>query len=358
MSAPTVTLRPEPLVAALVRLFEACGSSRAEAEMVAGHLVESDLQGHPSHGIGLVPRYVDAVDAGTVVPNRRVTRVETTGDFLVFDAGHGYGQAVGLEMCERVAAAVAERGSVVFALRNAHHLGRLGAYGEALARRGIASVTFTNVSSRAMVAPYGGRTAVLGTNPIAIAIPRQGEPPIVLDFATSTVAVGKVRVAYETGRPVAEGILLDADGRPTTDPSVMYPPPGQPTGAVTAMAEHKGGGLNLVCELFAAMIGGATMVDVENERIVNSTVGMAFATEALPGAGAALEAAVANVLAAPTREGATIRLPGTIERERKAVLAETGIPLARATWQAIVDRAVRRGLDAAIFHAAEAGTPG
>jgi uncharacterized oxidoreductase len=119
----------------------------------------------------------------------------------------------------------------------------------------MASIHFTNVVSRPLVAPHNGAQARLGTNPLTVGLPRKGKPPILLDFATSAIAVGKIRVAYYKKAKAPEGVLLDVDGHPTTNPAVMYE---EPLGALLAAAGHKGYALGLVCDLLGAAIFGGT----------------------------------------------------------------------------------------------------
>lgn len=354
MPGAVLRLDPGRLTEVLTRLYAAHGCATDEAATVARHLVMADLSGHGSHGSGLTPLYLGLMRQGSLVPNRRAERVPLAGDFLLFDGGFGFGQAVGLQVCDAVAAQVAARGVAVFGLRNVHHLGRLGEYGEYLARRGIVSATFTNVASRPMVAPFRGTTAVLGTNPVCIALPRPAADPVLLDFATATIAVGKVRVALESGAEVLDGALIDADGQPTRDPAVMYPPPGGRQGALVAMAGHKGAGLNLVCELFAACIDGAIIATLADPGpVVNSMVGMAFAGGTTAGAAAALEAAVRHYRTAPTRDGRPVLLPGDVEYATRAELRRLGLPMPAATWAAIAALAAEAGVGAATLRAAE-----
>ena len=354
MTAEIVLLDAGVLRECLTQLYAGYGCKDKEASAVADHLVTADLSGHPSHGSGLTPLYVAGIQRGSLVPNRSAEPVPTKGDFLLFDGQSGFGQAIGLQVCDSVLERVEGRGIAVFGLRNVHHLGRLGAYGEYLAERAVISATFTNVVSRPMVAAFNGRGAVLGTNPICICIPRAVGPPVLLDFATSTIAVGKARVAFESGKPVPEGTLIDGDGRPTCNPGVMYPQPGEPQGALTPMAAHKGGGLNLICELLAACIAGATM-DAEHEpgAIINSMVGMAFSAASADGAARALEAAIANYAASPMQAGHQMHLPGGPEVESRLQLERTGLPIPRATWEAIVGLAGSRGIAEARMRRAE-----
>ncbi len=338
----------------LAQLYNRAGCLQDEARAVADHLVAADLAGHPSHGSGLTPLYLAGIDRKTLIPNRTAEPVPTKGDFLLFDGQSGFGQSVGLQVCDAVAKQVDARGVAIFGLRNVHHLGRLGAYGEYLAQRGVISATFTNVASRPMVAAFNGRTAVLGTNPVCICIPRTDGPPVLLDFATSTIAVGKVRVALERGESTPAGALIDGNGRPTCNPAVMYPPPGDPPGALMPMAAHKGGGLNLICELLAACIAGATMDAEYGEGVIlNNMVGMAFAAGSTEGAAKAIEAAISYYSASPMLEGHQLHLPGGPEIQSRAQLETEGIPMPRATWAKIVDLALAQGITEAEMRRAE-----
>lgn len=342
MTTRIVHLHPERLTDVLRALFTAHGSSDQEADDISQHLVEADLAGHPSHGSGLTPNYVAGVMRGSIKVNRRAERIATKGSFLLFNGDGGFGQSVGLQVTDTVADAVAKRGTAVFGLRNVHHLGRIGTYGERLAAASAISALFVNVASRPMVAPFRGRTARLGTNPVCITIPRPASAPVVLDFATSTIAIGKVRVAMESGKPVPAGTLIDSAGNPTTDPAVMY---ADPPGALTPMAGHKGAGLNIICELLAACIGGAIMKeDHEQGVILNNMVGMAFAAGTVSGAEAALEEAIAYFRASPTFDGEIAGLPGDVERESRVRHLKSGVPMPAATWEKIVELALSAGL--------------
>ena len=356
MSKAMIKLNPDLLIEVLTGLYLVYGSSDGEARAVAQHLVMADMSGHPSHGSGLTPLYLAGIEHGTLVPNRTAKRVSATGDFLLFDGANGYGQAVGLQVCDAVERQVKKRGVAVFGLRNVHHLGRLGDYAEYLADRGIISATFTNVASRPMVSSFRGSGPVLGTNPICIGIPRQDAASILLDFATSAIAIGKVRVALESGKQAPEGALIDGEGRPTRDPSVMYPEPGQKQGALVPMAAHKGAGLNLICELLAACINGATMdVKYVQGMIMNNMVGMAFSENVTGGTAASLEAAVLNYAASPMQEGQTLKLPGDAEYESRENLRLAGVPMPEATWDAIVKLGVAKGMAEADLRVAEQG---
>src|SRR4051794_5636880 len=241
------------------RIVAAGGSSSTEADIVAEHLVEANLRGHDSHGLGMLVAYVRDLEAGTLKINQAPEIVSDTGTISVWDARAGYGQVVARQAVEWGIAAAKKHGVAVNGLRNAHHIGRVGTYGEIAARAGMVSLHFVNVASGAPgVAPFRGREGRFLTNPVCIAIPgTASNEPILLDFATSRVAMGKVRVAHNAGKPMLDGALLDHAGQPTTNPSVMYT---EPRGVVLPFGDHKGSGLALVCELLAGAIVGSASV--------------------------------------------------------------------------------------------------
>jgi uncharacterized oxidoreductase len=202
-------------------ILRAGGSTAGEADLVAEHLVEANLKGHDSHGIGMIPTYVRHLRAGLVVPNTPAKVVKDDGPILMFDGNRGYGRVVAGEMMSAAIARCRQTGVTVATLANAHHIGRVGVYGEIATAAGLVSLHFVNVTDhRALVAPFRGGDARFSTNPVCIALPpTERQPAVVLDMATSAVAMGKVRVAKNEGKPAPDGTLIDANGQPTRDPT-------------------------------------------------------------------------------------------------------------------------------------------
>src|SRR6267142_5172845 len=197
------------------------GSAAPEADLVAEHLVRANLMGHDSHGVGMIPTYIRHLKAGLVVPNTRAKLVKDDGAMLMFDGGRGYGRPVAGEAMEAAITRCRDTGVVAMTLANAHHIGRVGAYGELASGAGLVSLHFVNVTDhRATVAPFRGTDGRFVTNPVCIAMPgTDRHPALLLDMATSAVAMGKIRVAKNEGKPAPEGALIDAKGRPTRDPN-------------------------------------------------------------------------------------------------------------------------------------------
>ncbi len=346
----TVTFAAGRLVAAVSAIVSAAGSAPAEADAVARNLVEANLRGHDSHGVGMLPRYVESVLEGGLVPNAHVGVVRDTGPLLTLDGGRGYGQVIGAEAMAMAIKRARTHGICAVGLSMSHHLGRIGQWAEQCIEAGLVSIHFVNVIARPIVAPHGGRDARLGTNPFCVGIPRAGLPPIVLDFATSRIAQGKTRVAHNRGEPIDAGTLIDDHGEPTTNPRYTVV---EPFGALLPFGEHKGGGLGLVCELLGgALAGGPTgsSPDDGRRRVWNGMFSIVVDAAQLGTAenlARELEAYVAWHTASPPAAGVDrVRIPGEVERETKARRLVDGIAVDSVTWGEIVAAAGKVGVDA------------
>ena len=259
-----VTIQVQNLINFVAEVFAHSESSPEEAKRIATYLTTANLTGHDSHGVIRVPVYIRWKKMGSVVPDQTVDVVVDTPSLAVVDGKFGYGQTVtpqavriGIEKCKKA-------GLAAVALRNAGHIGRVGDWAEMAAAEGLVSVHFVNAAGSLLVAPYGGVEKRLSTAPYCVGIPRIGQDPIVLDFATSIVAEGKVLVASRGGKKLPKGALIDADGTLSEDPAVLYGPHSaegprdhtKGTGAIRAFGEHKGSGLAFICELLGGALTG------------------------------------------------------------------------------------------------------
>ena len=249
------TLRPSSLHALIHLVASRMGSAAMEATEVADHLLRANLTGHDSHGVGMLPAYVRLLQDGLLVPNQTAETVLDAGALLVIDARRGYGQRMTADAVRRAIGRARELGACVLALRNASHIGRVGTYAELAARHAMAFIAFVNVADHHDIqAPYGCAEPRLGTNPFCAAVPAQdGTPAMLLDMATTTIAAGKARVAYNKRLEVPEGALIDADGQPTNDPTGLIR---DHTGALLSFGKHKGSGLAVMCEIMAGALAG------------------------------------------------------------------------------------------------------
>jgi hydroxycarboxylate dehydrogenase B len=197
-------------------ILKSGGSDTAEADLVAEHLVQANLAGHDSHGVGMMPTYVRHLQTGLVVPNTRAKLMKDDGALLMFDGARGYGRCVAGEAMAAAIARCRQTGVVAMTLANAHHIGRVGAYGEQASTAGLVSLHFVNVADhRGLVAPFRGSDGRFSTNPVCIALPgTDRQPPLLLDMATSAIAMGKVRVARNVGKLLPDGLLIDPTAGP------------------------------------------------------------------------------------------------------------------------------------------------
>ena len=337
------TFRKEPLARAIEAIVAAGGSEAREAKLVAENLVMANLLGHDSHGIGMIPRYIDALLEGGLKANQHPRATVDIGTMLALDGGSGYGQAVGLEAMQMAIERAKHHGSCIMALGNAHHLGRIGHWAEMAVAEGFVSIHFVNVLSHARVAPHGGRDARFGTNPCCIGIPLPGEAPFILDYATSAVAQGKLRVAHNKGEKVPPGRLIDTEGNPSDDPRYAVVPP---FGAMLTFGEHKGYGMAVACELLGgALTGGGTWHYAQSgkQRVLNGMLAIVLDPRRL-GTAQAFEREARLFLdwlrqARPAPGFDRVRIAGEPERETRAKRERGGIPVDATTWREIQNAA-------------------
>jgi hydroxycarboxylate dehydrogenase B len=337
------------------QILTAAGSSAAEAGKVAARLVDANLHGHDSHGVIRVPQYVGQVRSGAIVPNQKPEIVAETDTVTVLDGNFGYGQIMGERAVQVAIEKAARHGIAMSALRHSAHLGRVGDWPEMAAAAGMASLHFVNATGIPLrVVPHGGRDGRGTTNPIAMGIPVPGSAPVILDFATSATAEGKVRVARNKGALIPPDCLVDAEGNPTTDPNHLYTdPPGSLLPFGGAVSGHKGGALWLMCDLLAGGLtgGGCSKPPEAASRFSSSMLSIVIAPQAYGDAGAIgaeIQRYVAFVKSSrPRQEGGEVLLPGEPERRAKALRATSGIPVDPTTWDHIMTAAEEVGLERA-----------
>ena len=279
----------------------------------------------------------------------------------VVDGLNGFGQtvtpqavAIGIDKCKAM-------GLSLVALRNAGHIGRVGDWAEMAADAGLVSVHFVNASGSVLVAPFGGSERRISTAPFCVGVPRPGEAPVVLDFATSVVAEGKVLVASQGGKKLPADALINVDGKMSADPRVLYGEytatslrqAGTGPGAIRAFGEHKGSGLALICELLGGSLTGMKATGLGGERgdrFRGNGMLSFYVDPAVVDPEGLFPQDVARYVAyyksaKPVSPGGEVLTPGEPEnRTRRQRLAE-GVPLPDDTWAAIVAAAREVGVD-------------
>jgi len=338
-------------------IFRAAGCDAAEAGRISTHLLGANLAGHDSHGVARVARYVEWLEAGYVVKGQDAEIVTDGGCFALVDGKFGFGQTVAPQAVELGIARALQHGISVVGLRNAGHIGRVGDYAEMAIRAGLISVHFVNVAGSVLVAPFGGTERRFSTNPISVGVPLPGRP-LVLDFATSLVAEGKVLVASNGGKALPHDALIEPDGTLSADPHTLYGHydqvgprnPANGKGAIRAFGEHKGSGLALMCEMLAgALTGGGTSGPVEGRgRIANGMLSLYISPKQF-GNQAEFEAMGHTyvdwlVACNPANPGEPVLAPGDKEAATRADRLANGVPLQPDTWASIQQTGRRLGV--------------
>ncbi len=336
---------PRELRAFVAEALSSVGVPRRDAEVAAEAIVEGDLRGFHSHGVLRLPGYVEGLERGAIRAETTLRRVSRRGAVLVYDAAHSLGHVVGRRAALKAVELAREHGVGVVAVRNASHYGIAGYYTTLIAERGM--VGFATCGTEPAVAPYGGSRAVLGTNPISIALPRRDGPPIVVDMATSRVSRGKILQAWKEGREIPEGWAVGPDGEPTTDPERAL------EGALLPFGGYKGYALGLALEVLAGpAVGAAAGREVRGttDPTVPCNKGDLFAALDLSALVdeheyfERLERLVAEV----KESGEEVLLPGEPEFRRRERALREGLRLPEGSVRAVREVAERLGLESPV----------
>jgi len=343
-------IAPPSLESLAISLFAAAGVTRDEATLVARSLVESNLQGHDSHGVMRIPDYVEQLGNGELVAGAEFEILTETPAMLVVDAHRGFGQVQTGRLMDRLAEKAKVVGIASGAMRNCGHVGRLGEWVERAARRQCAGfVTVNDNGVLTCVAPPGGIEPRISTNPLALGVPLPGEP-LVFDMSTSAVANGKVRVAMLAGKTCPEGWLQDAAGNPTRDPATRFAsPPGTllPMGGETQ--GYKGFALGLMLDILSAgLAGGFCPPAPADAPLTNNVLAVVWSPALFSGAThfeKEAEKLIDAVRTTPRKSDVeSIRLPGDRAATTRAERHEAGIPLDSGTWRSLEQLATRLGV--------------
>ncbi|AGF47210.1 L-lactate dehydrogenase [Candidatus Kinetoplastibacterium desouzaii TCC079E] len=232
---------------------------------VAEHIVTADQVGYTSHGLSILPTYYKVLLKGFLQPDGRPELVNDQSAILGFDGNKGFGQHVGKVVVKQAIDRAKKHGQCLITISNSHHLGRMGHYGEIVAKSEMILLAFTNVINRdPTVAPYGGAKACMTTNPLCFAIPLpNNKPPFIVDMATSSIAINKARVLATKGLKADPGTLIDSTGNPTNDPNALF---SDPPGALLPFGAHKGYALGLTAELLAGILTSGGTIQPGNPR--------------------------------------------------------------------------------------------
>lgn len=330
-------------------LLEAAGSPRDEAETVARHCVEANLAGHDSHGIIQIPSYVDRIGKGHIVPGAKFDVIQESPTTTVVDGHWGFGYV----QTERAMALTIEKAKTqnvaACTISRQGHVGRVGAYPLMAAEAGMIGL-MTADSGRApkQVAPFGGREARLGTNPMSIAVPSNLDGPLFFDLSTAAAAAGKIKLAQARGEQVPDGWLIGSDGQPTNDPSVLGN-----GGALLPLGGNvgfKGYALSSMVEIMSALLTGLGFGVEPTGRHNDGCFIACFKVEAFRSLETFRQEVTdfaAYLKATPTADGFDeVYYPGEIEHLKKVEREQTGVDIEDKTWSNLSTLAEKLGIPA------------
>jgi uncharacterized oxidoreductase len=311
-------------------LLLAAGTPPDVAAMVGDSLVDSNLAGHDSHGVIRILHYLEVAEKGEVFPAAEPEIVREHGATVLIEGNWAWGQRSMWVATHAACDKAREFGIGMAVVRNSYHIGRVAPYVEHLARERMIGLAMSN-AGRA-VAPFGGRARVMGTNPIAWAVPRGPEQePISLDIATAFIAEGKVRVAKAREVEVPEGAIIDTDGYPSVNPNLFYD-----GGALLTFGAHKGSGFSIFAQLLGAGLAGAHPDLLAEHRGGNGPLVIAIDVSAFvePEVFAArIEDQAAEIRQSQPAAGVdAVLLPGDPELVNRQVREQEGIPVPDSTW--------------------------
>jgi LDH2 family malate/lactate/ureidoglycolate dehydrogenase len=332
-------------------LFEAVGTPAETAAFISNSLVAANLTGHDSHGVIRILQYIEVVESGALDPKAEPEIVSVDGATLKVDGKWGWGQpAFQLATLQTIELA-RQYGIAIGVVDRCFHVGRVAPYVETIARAGMIGLAMANAG--AAVAPYGARTRVMGTNPMAWAVPgHDADYPFALDVATAQIAEGKVRVARNKGVPVPEGVIVNIDGAPSVDPNDFYD-----GGALMAFGGHKGSGFSILAQMLGRGLAGQTQERLKGHRGGNGPVVIAIDPSRFGPLDlfrdAVSEEAERVRQSTPAEGFDEVLMPGDKEVREQANREAAGCIVDDTTWQALVGEAKRFGLPEATYR-----TPG
>lgn len=344
-AAPTLIGEQQARILARAALT-AAGLPDRDARQVADALVDTSLRGIDTHGLRLLPQYLDELATGVAGPADRITVVQDRGAGLLIDAGGALGVLAGLAAARHAAERARRFGVAAVGVRNSNHFGAASVYTRGLARHGLVGIAVTSAASR--VAPFGGVEGLFGTNPISVAA-GGGDEEFALDMATSQVCFGEIKQRRADGRPLDRGWTTDAAGRPTEDPDEAY--------ALSPLGGYKGQGLAMAVTLLGAVLTGAPP-DWRLAQVGEGPPGRSRQVGHLllaldPGCFAGAEPFAAELgdllgtvrSATPAAGDRPVLAPGDPQRARERERRASGIPLDAQTAHVLTELADRLDTD-------------
>lgn len=339
-----VRVREEQLKRLSVSIFKTAGASEEEAEIVSQILVATSLHGVDSHGVRAIPGYIDSMRKGTIHPNAKITVLRESETTAMLDDGQGFGFVAGKKAME-MAIDKAKRykmGSV--GVKGPGHIGALYCYSLMAVKENMIGITLCRGGGHSSV-PYGGTEGRLGINPLCIGIPAAKEKPIILDMATTVVAMGHLDVMGIRGQSVPEGWLIRKDGTWSTDPKARKTREASPVCFGYPYSEYKGYGLSVIVEALAGAIGSGCSLDEKGFGHVFTAIDPAGYCQ-IEEFKARIDSMIHHIKSATLRPGfKEILLPGEPEWIEEEKRRKKGIFIDDPWWENIIETAKSLGID-------------
>ena len=330
----------EELTEICLNVFQKLDIPAAEAEIVTRSMVDANRVGHDSHGVIHLAKYVHELEAGLIQPGAPIETLHASASIAVLDGNWGFGPVIATRAVELAIQKAKQTDVSSVAVSRCNETGRLGGYACLAAdAEMIALLTANDHGGGTCVAPHGGVEGRLSTNPIACAVPIEGQDPIVLDMSTSVVASGKIRVKQHQDEPVPHGWLIDTEGESATDANDFYgtsPAALLPFGGITA---HKGFGLSVIVDILSGALTGAGCSQNEDARVGNGLFVLVInvaSFRGFPGFSAEIARFIGYLKSAKRAAGVdAIRMPGERGWKEQRKREREGIPIDAETWQQI-----------------------
>lgn len=331
-SVETTAIGRKEMLECAARILEKVGTPRDEAVSVADSLILAQEAGHASHGVIRLIEYTSFVKKGTVIPYVRPTVFAERGATLAIDGHWGWGQVACKYALEIALRKVKEFGTVTITVKNVNHIGRLGEYVEMLAEHNLVSLMWCN--SDPSVAAFGGKDRLFGTNPFAAGIPTSAKP-IIIDFATAASAEGKLRVARANKQQIPTGMVIDKEGRESTDPESFYA-----GGALLPFGGHKGYCMSLMIELLGGALSGGHPATSSRYSRGNGTVLVVMDPSFFVIEKSFIQDIDESVTkitgATPVDAQRPILMPGDVENAQR-LRNQPNIEISKAIWESILE---------------------
>ncbi|MCY4528265.1 MAG: Ldh family oxidoreductase [Chloroflexi bacterium] len=350
------TFKPERLTQITNDLLLAVGSSESHAKTVSEHLTNANLAGHDSHGFIRIIQYVREINEGDINPTAEPAVVNETSTTAQLDGKSTFGQVAMTAALEVGMAKAHEHGLGLVNVSNHEHTGRVGTYAETAAEEGMASFMcsgYVGGPNLMSVAPFGGTMRKLSTNPLVIAFPYNDDGPVLLDFATTVSAEGKLRVARAKGATLPDYWTITADGTPSNDPNTYYEGGSLlPIGGLHG--GHKGYALSFMVTLFGAVLAAVATPEMQNTRVASDTMlyGSTMILIDLHRFGslelikAQVDGIVSYVKDTPLREGfSEVLYPGEYEIRNRQQRRIDGLYIEDATWDGVAELMAQYGVE-------------